>query len=127
MNRKFKIKTVDPLDTIGLLISQYYFNFYEFTVELPLLWLRIFCNKGKDYKNILSDLIEEIDITKGMIHEQSLWVVYLFYKLKSEIIKKSENLMNKKANENLNEKDINRIIKILNDENGTKNLYFILN
>ena len=87
MNKKFKIKTVDPLDTIGLLISQYYFNFYEFTVELPLLWLRIFYNKGKDYKNILSDLINEIGVTKGMTHEQSLWLVYLFYKLKSEILK----------------------------------------
>ena len=57
-----------------------------------------------------------------MTHEQSLWLVYIFYKLQSEIIKESENIMNKKANENLNEKDINRIIKILNDENETKNL-----
>ena len=106
--------------------KEQHFFFFGFSIELGItfLWLRIFNSKGKDNETILSDLIKEIGPNNQMNNEQKLWFFYIMSKIRKDIVKEVENIMNKKIN-NLNEKDQEKIIKALVEENEKSNSFFI--
>jgi hypothetical protein len=84
-------------------------------------------NKDKDNKSILSDLIDEIHNNQAMNLEQILWFYYLWNTMKPEIIKESEKIMKERIKNDLNnEKDLDKIIKILINQNNASNKYLTL-
>ena len=119
-----KFKTKDAFDALGIVERHLFFNIFRFPFEfgLTLLWFRVYLNKGKDNKTIFIDLLNEIGSNKEINKEQLLWFLFIWNKIKNEIIKESENIMNKKIN-NINEKDSQKIKKMLYEENEKSNIY----
>ena len=121
-----KFKTKDAFDALGIVERHLFFNIFGFPFEfgLTLLWLRIYHSKGKDNKTNFIDLLNEIGSNKEINKEQLLWFLFIWNKIKNEIIKESENIMNKKI-KNINEKDSQKIINMLYEENEKSNIYLI--
>ena len=119
-----KFKTKDLFDVFGIVERYFFFHLFGFTFEfaISLLWLRIFLNKGKDDKNIFFDLMNEIGSNKEISREQILWFFYIWNRIKNEMIKESEKIMNNKIN-NIYEKDLEKIMNILYEENENSNKY----
>ena len=123
-----QFKTKDIFEKFGLTSNLFFHLFgYNFDFFLSLLWLNIFQNKGKDNKTIFFNLMEEIGSNvpnSEMNKSQILIFIYLWKSIKENIIKESENIMKEKINKNINENDLDKIIKILKEENENNNEYF---
>ena len=116
------------LDALGMLpydkiLFMFIFGF-DIDYGLSLLLLRSYLNKGKDIKTIFSDLMREIGSNKELNSQQLFWFLMFWEDSKKDIIKESEIVMKKKLKDKLDEKDINKIIQILMNENENSNDYF---
>ena len=121
-----KFKSKDAFDALGPVKGYLFFHIFGFNFEvgLTLLWLRIFHSKGKDIKTIFLDLMSEIGLNKEINNEKMIWFLYIWDTLKNEIIKESENFMNKKLN-SIDEIDSEKIKNILYEENEKSNVYLV--
>jgi len=97
MNEKYYI---DKIKYIRIIFQLFGLNF-EF--YLSLLWIKIFQNKGKDYKTIFMDLMNEIGSNKEINKIQFLWLLHIWNNIKENIFKESKRIMNEKISKNLNE------------------------
>ena len=121
-----KFKTQGAFDAIYIVHKYFFIQMFghNYEIWLTLIWLKIYHSKGKDIKTIFFDLMKEIDSKIEISIDQLLWFLYIWNALKKEIIKESEDIMNKKMN-NIGEIDSEKIKDILYEENEKANIYLI--
>ena len=96
---------------------------------ISLVLIKQILNKGKDSKEIFSELLNEIrkDNKEEKIDKfQIVWFLTIWNDLKKDIIKESENIMINTSKTNLNTIDRDEIIKILIQENENKNEFLVM-
>ena len=96
---------------------------------ISLVLIKQILNKGKDSKEIFSELLNEIrkdNKEEKMDKFQIVWFLTIWNDLKKDIIKESENIMINKSKTNLNTLDREEIIKILIQENENKNEFLVM-
>lgn len=93
---------------------------------ITLLLIKKILTKGKNSKEIFSELLNKIKIEEKMDRFQIVWFLTIWNDLKKDIIKESEDIMINKSKTNLNTLDREEIKKILIQENEKKNEFLAM-